>query len=301
MSRILVIGRSGQLARALDLALGADGHDVVRWGRSHLDLSDPNGAATKVAEESFDVVINAGAYTDVDGAQDDRETAMTINCDGPAAVASAASAGGAGFIHVSTDYVFDGSKGAPYRETDAPNPLNIYGESKRAGEVAVLEAHQGAIILRTSWLFSPSGRNFLTTMARLASGSGPLRVVDDQTGQPTAAADLARAIAVIAKAPGAGKEPSQAGLFHAAGADSATWCDFAAGIMTGLEARGAFVRSVTPISTSEYPTRASRPADSRLDCTRLKQVFGISIPGWTASLPEILDQYLQYEGRSVQK
>lgn len=298
LSKVLVIGRSGQLARALDTALRAGGHEVTLWGRQQLDLCDAARAASSVAALQADVIINAAAFTDVDAAEDDRRAAMAVNCHGPEAVARAAAAMGADFIHVSTDYVFDGEKAGPYREDDMTGPLNVYGESKRAGEVAVMIAHPRSVVLRTSWLFSGSGRNFLTTMVRLSGGEGPLRVVMDQVGQPTSAADLASAIERIVRDLKRGARPEQSGIFHAAGAEPASWYEFATAIMEALEARGHHVRPVTPIPGSEYATRARRPLNSRLDGTKLHQAYGVSLPGWRASLPAAIDEYLKNNVRS---
>lgn len=299
MARVLVIGRSGQLARALDPALRAAGHTVTLWGRTELDLACPEQAATRVRAARADVIVNAAAYTDVDGAEDHRETAMAVNCHGPGAVAGVAAETGADLIHVSTDYVFDGEKLAPYREDDPTHPLNVYGHSKRAGELAVLGAHPRSVVLRTSWLFSGYGRNFLTTMARLSASDGPLRVVNDQVGQPTSASDLARAIVLIVQDLTTRSRPEQSGIFHAAGVDQASWYEFAVAIMKDLESRVGHVPRVEPIPSSEFPTRARRPLNSRLDVDRLKQVYGISLPGWTKSIAGAIDEYLQSNTRST--
>lgn len=271
---------------------------MIVWGQAELNLADPKQAAKRVREAQADVIINAAAFTDVDGAEDQRETAMAVNCHGPGAMAGVAAETGACLIHVSTDYVFDGNKTRPYREDDLTNPVNVYGESKRAGELAVLGAHPQSVVLRTSWLFSGSGRNFLTTMARLADSEGPLRVVNDQVGQPTSASDLARAIVLIVQDLTTRPRPELYGIFHAAGVDRTNWYEFAVAIMKKLGSRVGRVPRVEPITSLEFPTRARRPLNSQLDVSRLKQVYGISIPGWTESMGGAIDEYLESKLRS---
>lgn len=295
VARVLLIGKTGQLARALVPVLSRAGHSVQAMDRSRLEMGRPDEVFELVSKSGADLVVNAAAYTAVDAAEMDRETAFAVNRDGPAAAAAASKVLGSPFIHLSTDYVFDGLKGEPYVETDETRPLNIYGQTKLAGEHAVLDRWDRSVVLRTSWVYSGAGRNFVTTMGRLSSGSGPLNVVNDQIGQPTFAGDLAEGVARVALNLLEKTEADHFGLFHAAGSDAATWFGFAQAIMTGLEARGRPVRPVLAISSSEYPVAARRPSDSRLDCSRLAATHGIRLKGWRAALPAALDDYCRHQ------
>lgn len=295
MARLMVLGRSGQLATALDAALRSDGHTVELRGRAEGDLGDPDRTAAHILKMVPDGVVNAAAYTDVDRAEGDEAAAWAVNVDGAEAAARAAARLGVPFVHFSTDYVFDGLKGAPYVENDPPAPLGVYGASKLAGEAAVLAANARSVILRTSWLFSGHGRNFLTTMIRLSEEDGPLGIVNDQIGQPTSAPSLAIATAAILRRLQAGSGPELFGKFHAAGAEPVTWCGFAQGIMENLASHGRPSRTVTAIATSDYPTRVRRPVDSRLDCSRLDRVYGLRLPGWRLALEAEMNDYIRKE------
>lgn len=289
MARILILGRSGQVATALQARLPADGHVVETLGRAEMDLADPAAARAAVLSRSPEVVINAAAYTAVDKAESDEAAARALNAAGPAAAAAAAASIGAAFIHFSTDYVFDGSKGEPYREDDAPRPLGVYGRTKLEGEQAVAAANPRHVILRTAWVCSPGGSNFLKTMLRLAGERDELSVVDDQRGRPTFARDLADAVAgILAAAAAPPAEPW--GVFHAVSEGETTWCGFARAIMDGSAARGGPACRVKPIPTSDYPTPARRPADSRLCTERLTAVYGLRLPHWQAALETCLDE-----------
>ncbi|CAN7272658.1 dTDP-4-dehydrorhamnose reductase [Brevundimonas sp. LjRoot202] len=289
MARILILGRSGQVATALQARLPADGHEVEALGRDVLDLADPAAARAAVLARSPDVVINAAAYTAVDKAETDEAAARALNAAGPAAAAAAAAGVGAPFIHFSTDYVFDGSKGEPYREDDAPRPLGVYGRTKLEGEQAVAGANPRHVILRTAWVCSPVGSNFLKTMLRLAGERDELSVVDDQRGRPTFARDLADVVAGVLTMTAA--PPADAwGVFHAVSGGETTWCGFAQAIMEGSAARGGPSCRVKPIATSDYPTPARRPADSRLCTERLAAVYGLRLPHWQAALETCLDE-----------
>lgn len=291
MTRILILGRSGQVATALRARLPADGHAVEALGRDVLDLSDPAAARAAVRERAPEVVINAAAYTAVDKAETDEAAARALNSTGPAAAAEAAASLGAAFIHFSTDYVFDGSKGAPYREDDAPSPLGVYGRTKLEGEQGVAAANPRHVILRTSWVCSPVGSNFLKTMQRLAGEREELSVVDDQRGRPTFARDLAEAVAGILTATASASLPANPwGVFHAVSQGETTWCGFAQAIMDGSAARGGPSCRVRPIATSDYPTPARRPADSRLCTERLAAVYGLNLPHWQIALEACLDE-----------
>lgn len=289
MMRILVLGRSGQVAGALTGKLASAGHEVLSFGRDTLDLGNAKAARAGVLAARPALVINAAAYTAVDQAEGDAGAAHALNAIGPAAAAAAAAELGAPFVHFSTDYVFDGSKGQPYLEDDETSPLGVYGESKLAGEIAVAAANPHHVILRTSWVCSAGGKNFVRTMLRLAAEREELGVVDDQIGQPTFASDLADAVvAIIDRWPAA--PPSPWGVFHAVGRGETTWCGFARAIMSGSAARGGPSARINAIGTSDFPTPARRPADSRLATAKLAAVYGISLPPWQDSLGSCLDE-----------
>ncbi len=281
---ILVTGGSGQLAQALGAAAGARTLTVV--GRPDWDFDRIGALPALLAEARPTLVISAAAHTAVDRAESDVLAAWRANRDGPAVLAAYCAAAGIPLIHVSTDFVFDGSKGAPYTEDDAPNPTSVYGASKRAGEQAVLATCPRAIILRTSWVYAASGRNFVLTMLNLARTRDHLRVAADQKGCPTLAGDLADAILGIADILARdGCQDRFAGIYHAAGSGETTWHGLAS---AAIARAGAFghpqPKLIEAITTAEYPTPARRPADSRLDCGKLERVFGLRLPAWEAAL-----------------
>ncbi|MGY4800536.1 dTDP-4-dehydrorhamnose reductase [Teichococcus aerofrigidensis] len=291
--RVLVAGRTGQLALALSRRLPRDGHEVTALEAPELDLTDAASIARAVADTAPEVVINAAAYTAVDRAEDERDLAYAINATGAALLAEAAARRGLPFVHVSTDYVFDGLKGSPYVETDAASPAGVYGASKRAGEEAVLAANPRSAILRTAWVCSADGNNFLKTMLRLGAERETLSVVADQHGAPTFAADLAEAIArMLPRLAAAGAGDEAFGLFHLTGAPWTTWHGFAAEIFAQAAERGARVPTLKAITTAEYPTKARRPADGRLDCGRIGRVHGIEPADWRRSLAAALEVLL---------
>jgi dTDP-4-dehydrorhamnose reductase len=296
--RVFVAGREGQLARALASAFAGAGWGVAARGRATLDLAGPAGAiAEAVRAEAPDLVVNAAAYTAVDRAETEPAAAMAVNRDGAAALAAAAAAVGAPVLHVSTDYVFDGAKGRPYAEGDAPAPTGAYGRSKLEGEGAVLAANPRSMVLRTSWVCSATGHNFLRTMLRLAEARDEVSVVDDQRGAPTFAADLAEAVLRAAPRLMASRPGDEAfGVFHLSGAPDTTWHGFAAAIFAGVAARGRRAPRLRAIPTSAYPTPARRPADSRLDCSRIAAVHGIRRPDWEPALERCLDELLGRAG-----
>lgn len=285
---ILVTGGSGQLAQALAEAAGDRPVRVV--GRPEFDFDRIAALPRLLAEARPSLVVNAAAYTAVDRAESDAAAAWRANRDGPAVLAAWCGAAGIPLIHVSTDFVFDGSKGAPYTEDDAPNPTSVYGASKLAGEQAVLAACPQAIVLRTSWVYAARGRNFVLTMLNLASTRDRLRVVADQRGCPTAASDLAAAILGITDA--IGREGWQArfrGLFHAAGGGETTWHGLASAAITRAAAHGQKQpEAIEAITSAEFPTPVKRPADSRLDCGKLARVFGQRLPPWEEALDRTL-------------
>ncbi len=287
--RIIVIGRHGQVAHALAERAAVHGVETVLLGRPKLDLADPSGIEDLLREKEGDLIVNTAAYTAVDQAETEPDLADAINGIGAGAVAGAAAAMGLPVIHLSTDYVFDGTLDRPYREDDATEPLGAYGASKLLGETAVAAETGDYVILRTAWIYSPFGKNFVKTMLRLASERDEIGVVADQVGSPTSALDLADGIYGVAR--NLLERPRQRnlrGIFHMAGTDFASWAEFAAGIFA-LSARlvGPAAR-VRPLSTADYPTPARRPAHSRLDCTKLEAVHGIRLPSWRESLEPCL-------------
>lgn len=292
MSGILVTGGSGQVARALgDLA---GGRDLAVVGRPDWDFDRVAGLPALLEAARPALVVNAAAYTAVDRAESDEAACWRANRDGPAVLAAYCAAAGIPLVHISTDYVFDGAKGAPYVETDPPSPTGVYGASKLAGEQAVLAACPRAIILRTSWVYAATGRNFVLTMLNLARNRDHLRVVADQQGCPTAAADLAAAILGIADILARdGWQDRFAGVFHAAGSGATTWHGLASDVFANAARFGAAAPTVEAITTEQYPTPARRPADSRLDCGKLERVFGLRLPAWQDGVARTINSLFQ--------
>ena len=283
--RALVFGTTGQLG--IELARRAPaGVAVTALGRETADLSRPGTCAALISAMSADVVINAAAYTAVDAAETDRETAQLVNAEAPGAMARAAAAKGVPFLHVSTDYVFDGSGTRPWREDDPVAPLGAYGQTKLDGERAIQAAGGPHVILRTAWVFSAHGKNFVKTMLRLGAERDTLGVVGDQRGGPTPAADIACTLWTIARAFRDGDGTS--GIFHYAGAPTVSWADFAEAVFD----RSALPKKpkVNRIATSDYPTPARRPANSALDCGRIHEAYGIAQPDWRAGLKQVIDE-----------
>ncbi|HTC11831.1 MAG TPA: dTDP-4-dehydrorhamnose reductase [Acetobacteraceae bacterium] len=283
---ILVTGGTGQVASALAAAGGAAVRVV---GRPAFDFDKPESLVATFRAAAPWLVVNAAAYTAVDTAEDDVEAAYRANRDGPGALAQLCRAADIPLIHISTDYVFDGAKGAPYVETDPTGPTGIYGASKLAGEQEVLASGARVIVLRTSWVYAPTGRNFVRTMLRVGAERDRLRVVADQKGCPTTAADLADAIVAIAAWVREGWREAHGGIFHAAGTGETTWHGLAVATFQEAARHGARVPTVEAITTADYPTKATRPADSRLDCAKLASVFGVRLPDWRTSLARTID------------
>ena len=275
---ILVFGRTGQVATELQLQAG-----VTALGRAEVDLMVPGAAKTAIAEHEPTVVINAAAWTAVDKAEEEEATAHRLNADAPAEMARACAARSIPFCHVSTDYVFAGTGEAPWREDDPVAPPNAYGRTKLAGEQAVLEAGGNAAILRTSWVFSAHGANFVKTMLRLSETRDRLTIVADQIGGPTPAADIAATLLRMAEAM---RQGQSGGVYHYGGAPAVSWADFARGIF----AQAGRAVAVEDIMTVNYPTPAVRPLNSRLDCSKLGTDFGIDAPDWKAGLEYVLAQ-----------
>lgn len=290
--KVLVLGTGGQLGHALMRAAWPAGTDLVGLRRPDIDLTRPGDAEAVVAAHGPDLVVNAIAYTAVDKAESEPELACTINRDGPARLAEATARRGIPLIHVSTDYVFDGSKSAPYTEGDPVAPINTYGASKAAGEEAVRTGNPRHVILRTSWVYGVHGANFVKTMLRLGLEREELSVVADQHGAPTAAVDLATAITAIAARIAEIGDATPWGTYHCTGSGVTTWHGFAERIFQRLEQATGRRPRLKPIATSDYPTPARRPANSRLDCSRLHAAFGIVNPPWEESLERVLDALL---------
>lgn len=298
--KILLLGPSGQLGWELQRSLPAVG-EVSAVGRPEIDLTDADSIRRILAASPAELIVNAAAYTDVDRAEDESELAWRSNAEAPGVMAEQARRMGAAFISYSSDYVFDGAKAGRYVETDAPNPLNQYGRSKLAGERAVAAVGGSALLLRTSWVYGSRGRNFLCTMLRLGQECDELRVVDDQIGAPTWSRAIANATAQIVQCalrrakgwPGSAAEALRdyAGLYHLTAGGEVSWCGFAQVI---LRYRTNGHCAVQAIRSSESPARAARPHNSRLDNTKLRETFGVALPDWRASLPEVMRE-LGYE------
>ncbi len=288
MRRVLVTGGEGQLGTELARHVWPDGQQAMAIDIDECDLSDPDAIATTVLAGDWAAVINAGAYTAVDRAEDDVVAAWAVNALAPAALAKACRDADIPIVQISTDYVFDGAQPGARLANDAPNPLGVYGASKLGGELAVVTSGARHAILRSSWVVSAHGSNFVKTMLRLAGERDSLNVVADQHGCPTGAADLAAAAATIAVA--LASDPQRAnGVWHFTNSGATTWHDFAEAIMAGSAARGGPTATVSPIATADYPTPARRPANSVLDTTALTRDFGINPRPWQNALDDILD------------
>ena len=287
---ILVTGGAGQLATALRAHGGAR---VVSVGRPELDFDRAETIDAVFRRTAPSIVVNAAAYTAVGAAETDRDAAFRANRDAPARLAALAADHGIPLIHVSTDYVYDGRKGTPYVETDDTAPTGVYGRSKLEGEQAALDRNPRTVVLRTAWVFSPTGRNFVRTMLNAQARGVPRRVGADQHGSPTAADDLAVAIlALVARGIG----PADRGIYHAVNGGFATWHGFAEAIFAAAARHGRPETAVVPIRTADWPTQAVRPADTRLDNGKLARAFGIAMPDWRPSLVRTVDALLATNG-----
>ncbi|MEW9308166.1 dTDP-4-dehydrorhamnose reductase [Labrys neptuniae] len=290
--RIVVTGREGQLARSLQAVGASSGVDIVCLGRPGLDLAEPASIPEALLASGADAVINAAAYTAVDRAESEPEKAHAVNAVGAGLVAEAAQRLGVPIVHVSTDYVFDGAAGHPYREEDRVCPLGVYGASKHEGELRVAAANPRHVICRTSWVYSPHGQNFVKTMLRLAGERDEVGVVSDQFGCPTYALDLAETLLRIARKVVEEKAAASPlfGVFHVAGSGEASWADLAEAVFAASASSGGPSARVRHIETKDYPTPARRPADSRLDTARLQQRYGIALPDWRASVADCVSR-----------
>lgn len=294
--KVLVIGSSGQLARSLVEEASNKDMTLDAMGRAELDLEHPDIVKRLCAIKKPDVVVNAAAYTAVDRAESEPDRAMAVNADGVEQLASFCEQYSIPLVHISTDYVFDGSNIEPYSEADPVYPLGVYGRSKLEGERRVAKACSRHIILRTAWVFSPFGNNFVKTMLRLARTGNEISVVADQIGNPTYAPHLAQAILSLVYR--IIKEPSNSeiwGIFHATAAGEASWYDFACEIFRQAEKFGQPAIKIHPISSAQYPTPATRPANSRLDCSKLHQVFGLKLPDWREGTTQCVSALMMRE------
>jgi len=277
--KVFVFGKTGQVATELSYH-----KQVTCLARDQADLNNPQNCAKIIAETDADIIINAAAYTAVDKAEEEEALATLINGAAVAHMANAAAARNIPFLHISTDYVFDGSGTQPWTPNDPVAPLGAYGRSKLVGERAVTAAGGPHAILRTSWVFSAHGNNFVKTMLRLGAGRDALNIVNDQIGGPTSAADIAATLMKIAQQFHKGQGHS--GIYHFSGGPAVSWADFATEVFkqTGLDI------NVTGILSSDYPTPAKRPSNSRMDCSDIEAAFGVSIPDWRKSLTDVLKE-----------
>ncbi len=291
--RILITGTSGQLARALLQTCARHDVAVVAAGRPDLDLTDPSGVAAHIARARPSIVVNAAAYTNVDMAEAEPALAHAVNAEGAGAVAAACDRLGIPTIQISTDYVFDGTKVAPYAPEDRPAPLNIYGQSKLLGERRVIASNGKHIILRTAWLHSPWGSNFARTILRLAETKDEISVVGDQIGNPTYAPHLADAIRAVAQQAVHEGVTGRCGIYHAAGSGATSWCGLAEEILRCSGRLGGPWARVRPISSDDYATTARRPANSQLDCNSLNRAFGAVLPPWQSGVRDCVARLLE--------
>jgi dTDP-4-dehydrorhamnose reductase len=300
--RALVTGCRGQVGTELVRSLEGRA-EVIAHDRRSLDLQDPGAIARRVREGRPDLILNAAAYTAVDRAESEPAAAHAVNARAPAVLAEEARRAGALLVHFSTDYVFDGTKPAPYVESDAPNPLNVYGATKLEGELAIAAAGCDHLILRTSWVYGPRGGNFVRTMLKLAAAKPEIRVVDDQRGAPTSSRQLARAVLDLLLAGDLGRAAAaedlarlrgRSGVYHATASGETTWFEYAQAIFAEHSKRAgpAFTAPrVIAIPTSEFPTPARRPANSRLSCAKLAATFGVTLSDWREGLRETLSAF----------
>ncbi len=286
--RIVVIGSGGQVGFEAMRAVWPAGVTAVGLSHVELDITDESRVAEAISTRPWDLAINLAAYTAVDRAEQEPTVAFAVNRDGAACLARACAAAGIPLLHLSTDYVFDGSKLTPYNEDDGVAPINVYGASKAAGEAEIRRHLDRYVILRTSWIYGVHGVNFVKTVLRVVDEGRDLRVVSDQRGCPTAAGDLAAAIATIT---GRLQQGMTAwGTYHYCGLGATTWYGFASEILRWREKRDGRHVAALPIPSADYPTAARRPANSELDCTRAIATFGVERPAWQASLRKVLDE-----------
>lgn len=280
--RLAVTGLHGQVVSAM-IERAPRGVELIALGRPRLDLTVRDSVLAALRAARCDVIVNTAAYTEVDRAESEPDVAMRVNGDGAGYVAEIAAELRVPLLHLSSDYVFDGALDRPYREDDPTGPTGAYGRSKLAGEQRIASVHPDCAILRTAWVYSPFGANFVKTMLRLGETRGEVRVVADQRGNPTSALDIADALFALAERLRADPSPTLRGVFHMTGAGEATWAEFAAAIFAEAAAHGRAPVKVAPIGTADYPTAARRPANSRLDCAKFAATFGLTLPDWRRS------------------
>ncbi len=292
-SRILIVGSAGQVGRELQRSF-SDAGEIVACDRESVDLTAMDQVRAMVRGAAPDIILNAAAYTAVDRAETEPDTAMAVNAKAPGVMAEEALRAGALLVHYSTDYVFDGTKTGPWVETDSPNPLNAYGASKLAGEKAIQRVGGKSLIFRTSWVYGPHGNNFLRTMLRLGSERDSLKIVDDQFGAPTSSIELANATRTIVDGALAGRfgaADDWAGLYHMTCSGRVSWCSFAQAIFARAQAQMDGKKpEVNPIPSSEYPVPAMRPHNSVLSNEKLFARFGVRLSPWESALNEVMDR-----------
>lgn len=291
--KLLVTGSQGQLARALqERAASRAGIEIIAVGRPAADLEVPGSVAAAIRSAAPDVIINAAAFTAVDDAEDEPERAWRINADAAGEAAAAAAAAGAAIIQISTDYVFDGSADGAWREDSPTAPLGVYGWSKLGGEEQVRAATDRHLIVRTAWVYSPWGRNFVKAMLRLAAERDEVGVVDDQRGSPTSALDLAEALLAVLESWRGGERSGLGRTFHVAGTGSCSWAELAEEIFRQSAAGGGPSATVRRIASADYPTKAARPRNSTLDTSAFERAFGFAMPDWRNSVGEVVRRLL---------
>ena len=297
--RIAVTGGHGQIVSSLRDRAAQPGAavEIVALARPGFDLERLDTIAPALHAAKPDLVISAAAFTAVDAAETARDQAMAINGVAPGVLAAEAARMGAPIIHLSTDYVFDGHKSGPYVESDPTNPTTVYGETKLAGERAVAAANPAHAVVRTAWVYAPRGKNFVLTMLRLAESRERLGVVADQVGNPSYSLDIADGLISLAKAMLRGE--GAAGVYHMAGGENASWADFAEAIFEGSRRHGGPTAVIDRIESAAYPTPAKRPANSQLDCAKLRDGFGIELPTWPSALERCLDQIFRDRGNQA--
>jgi len=298
--RLIATGKQGQLVRSLAERCAARGVELVVVGRPEMDLTDIASVWRAIESAKGDVIINSAAYTAVDKAESEPDVAMAVNRDGARAVSQAAARVDRPIIQISTDYVFSGSLDRPYREDDIVDPLGVYGRTKLAGELAVAETNDRHTIVRTSWVYSPFGQNFVKTMLRLGETRDRLNVVADQWGAPSSATDLADALITMSAA--MVREPDRPelfGIFHMTGAGWTNWAEFAQAIFAEAAHCGHRGAEVEPITTAQYPTPAKRPLNSRLATNKLARHYALALPGWRGSVAECVRRILAAQNESI--
>jgi dTDP-4-dehydrorhamnose reductase len=289
--RVLVTGTAGQFVSAIQSLTTS--HEIVTLGRPEADLALPQTLRAPVERLRPDLILSSAAYTQVDKGESEPDVAFRINAEAPAELARIARTLDVPLLHISTDFVFDGLKGSAYVEDDATHPLNVYGASKRAGEAAIAAEYGNHAIARTAWVYSAFGNNFVKTMLRLAESRDTINVVADQKGCPTWAPELAKVLIGMGERLKIDTAPELRGLFHVTSEGGGSWAEFAEAIFAGLKARGGKTMTVTPIPSSDYPLPAKRPADSRLNCDKLRKIYGLGLDPWRISLDACLDELIK--------